>query len=444
MKKVLLVLLLFVVFCFPAEARKVKSDINNIINSSGIDKNLISVSVKSVDSGKIIYSHNDKILMHPASVQKILTLPAIMEELGDDYKFTTGIYSRGEDGYLIKLGADPYFSSGDLKGLVRSINGKQVKQIYIDDSIIESKSWGEGWQWDDDLNLSMLKFNSYNIDRNIIKFTIMPSTSGENALIANPSKYPVVFLNNVVTSDKNSISVSRDNSISSNTLMLSGTVQSPVIVQVPLNNLKRYFDVKLTQIMGDRNIYVKNSFLISKQNESDKLLDEIKHPISQAVSDVLLKSDNMVIETMNKLAGGKASGESGTDVNGLKLFESYCKKLGIDNSRVRLVDASGVSKNNLTDSDFVTEFLVKSKDNNTLKHMAKAGEGTLANRMIPLHDNLRAKTGTLSDISSLAGYLTTKSGQKCAFCIIINDPKSTSSDKKALEDYIIRELYIKG
>ena len=63
--------------------------------------------------------------------------------------------------------------------------------------------------------------------------------------------------------------------------------------------------------------------------------------------------------------------------------------------------------------------------------------------MIPLKDNLKAKTGTLSDISTIAGFLTSKSGNKYAFCIMINDPKSTSSEKKVVEDYIIRDMYLK-
>ena len=71
------------------------------------------------------------------------------------------------------------------------------------------------------------------------------------------------------------------------------------------------------------------------------------------------------------------------------------------------------------------------------------GEGTLAERMIPLKDNLKAKTGTLSDLSSIAGYLTTKSGKKISFCIIINDIKLSDSDKKMLEDFILREAYLR-
>ena len=195
--------------------------------------------------------------------------------------------------------------------------------------------------------------------------------------------------------------------------------------------------------MGDRNIYLKNDFISSPLAQNDILLQEVKHPISLAEADILQNSNNMAIETIAKIAGGKAYGGVGTDEKGLKLFDEYCKKMKIDNSRIKLVDASGVSKNNLVDTDFVTEFLVKSKGNQTLDKMATPGRGTLANRMIPLGTNVKAKTGTLADISSLAGYVTAKSGKKYAFCIITNDPKSSSSDKKAMEDYLIREMYLK-
>ena len=53
--------------------------------------------------------------------------------------------------------------------------------------------------------------------------------------------------------------------------------------------------------------------------------------------------------------------------------------------------------------------------------------------MLPIKDNLTAKTGTLSDLSAIAGYLTSKSGKKYTFCIMINDMKLSASDKKMLD-----------
>ena len=439
MKKILAAILMFLCI-LSADAKVVKRDINTVISESGIPRESISVSVKNLSTGKTVYRLNDKILTHPASVQKILTLPAFMEILGEDYEFSTKIFKRGETDYLIRLGADPFFDSSDLKTLIKEIDKQTARKIFIDDSIIEQKDWGEGWQWDDDMNTSMPRFNSYNLDNNLMRITVMQN-NGQICII-NPSRYPLVFYNEVTIGDKTDVQISRDNS--ANTITLKGTIAQAYSTLIPINNLKRYFNIKLTQALENRNIYLKEHFTQSKNLTSDKLLAEIKHPIADAESEILKNSNNMMIETVGKLAGAKAYKKTGTDIDGINVFKEFCKRKSVDTSAIRIVDASGVSKNNLVNTDFVTDFLVKTKDNKTLAKMAHPTEGTLSERMIPLKDNLSAKTGTLSDISSIAGFLTSKNGTKYAFCIIINDPQSSKSEKVNLEDYIIREIYIRG
>lgn len=444
MKKFLLLILSMLVLtlnCVNA-AKPVKRDFNAVINESDIEKNSIAISIKDLNTGKAIYELNEKILVHPASVQKILTLLPAVEVLGDNYNYTTSIYSRGKDAFVIKLGADPYFSYNDLKSLVNYI-GVDTKTVFIDDSILEKKDWGDGWQWDDDLNVLMPRFNSYNLDNNMIRLTVMPTKIGKQATIINPGKYPLVFFNNVITGDNNSIKISRDNSISSNALTLDGCVNKPVILNIPANNLKRNFEVRLTNALSDKKVYLKQNFIPTTVLSTDKELDKITHPISQGISDILKNSNNLISETTVKLAGGKVYNDVGTDISGIKVFNAFCEKQALDNSRIRLVDASGVSKNNLVTADFVTEFLVKNKDSKILEQLPHPGEGTLTHRMLPIKDNLRAKTGTLTDVSSIAGFLTSRAGNKYAFCIIINDPASTSSDMKTLEDFLIREAFLR-
>ena len=444
MKK-LFAAILVLFMALSAQARGIKSEkanFSSVINDSGIEKNSIAISIKDLNTGKPVYELNEKILMHPASVQKVLTLIPAVDTLGEDYEFTTTVYKRSDNSYVVKLGADPYLTTSDLKNLASNI-GLDTQKVYIDDSILEKKSWGEGWQWDDDMNVLMPRFNSYNLDGNLIKITILPEGKGKPAVILNPSKYPLVFLNNVVGGDKNEVKVSRDNSISANTLSLSGTVSRPQIIYIPTNNLKRYFDIRFMNVLQDKKIYMKQNFIVDKILPEDEKLDSITHPISQTIDDILKNSNNMVSETVSKLAGGKMYDDKGTDINGIKVFNAYCKKIGLDNSKIRIVDASGVSKNNLISADFITEFFIKTKDALVMEKLPIPGEGTLTHRMLPLKDNVRAKTGTHSDSSSIAGFLTTKKGNKYAFCIMINDATATVSDMKSLEDYILREAYLR-
>ena len=178
MKRILalLMVLFFVTGLCTAEARAkaIKKDISSVIEEFGVDKDSLAISIKNTSNGKVVYSLNEKVLMNPASVQKVLTTPVSVETLGDDYEFITEIYSRGYED-VIRLGADTYLTSKNLTSLVGKLNKETTTKISIDDKAIDNKIWGEGWQWDDDMNILMPRFNSYNLDRNLIKLTLLPT-----------------------------------------------------------------------------------------------------------------------------------------------------------------------------------------------------------------------------------------------------------------------------
>lgn len=442
MKKLVMAIITMFLLMLNVDARAIKHDLTTVLNDSLISKNSVSIAVINADNGKSVYNLNEKILFHPASVQKLMTIVPASKALGDDYEFRTKLFLRDENTYVIKLGADPYLSYGDLEYLVNKIDKTKIRKLYIDDSIIEKKDWGEGWQWDDDLNTYMPRFNAYNLDGNLVSVTIMPAVEGKPSFIINPSRYPIIFFNNLVQGSKNDVKVSRENSVSANSITLTGTINSPVTITIPISNLQKYFTTRLIQALESKEIYLKASITTTLITSSDKEIASVGHKIQTAQNDILKNSNNLVSETLSKVASSKAYSQTGTDILGIKLFEEYCNTIGLDPTDIRIVDACGVSKNNIVSADFITRYLYKNKDCEVFDNMATPGTGTLTNRMLPLKDNLKAKTGTLSDISSIAGFLTSKSGKHYVFCIIINDPKSTESDKKLLEDYLIRDMYI--
>lgn len=427
------------------------SKIEQVIFASGINTSAVSVSVKDIKNNNKLVKIRSNQPMIPASTQKILTYPVIKETLGENYLFTTKIYYSKDNDVYLKLSGDPYFTTEDLKILIKSLKNNSVttcREFYIDNVVMDFEDWGEGWQWDNDLNPLMPRYSVYNIDGNLLTLVIRPTQPEAPADIRLTKFYPLTFMNLVKTGKSDNVTMSRKNNISPDVLTLEGTVKKQVIKQIPVNNPKRYFMIRLDETVKNNSFDYYGNYPIKEivPNENIKLLSEVSHSLSRAGADILKNSNNMAAETVYKLAGGKYTNSQGTIENANKMFLDYCERNGLDTSDIRIVDGSGVSKNNIMTAEFMTNFLVNEakKDNFTeiYNTMASPAEGTLVNRMLYLKDNLKAKTGTLSDVSAIAGYLKTKNGNFVAFDIMINDHKMKNSAKKILEEEIIKTIYL--
>lgn len=440
MKKLILTTLLLLI----AAQQSFANAIDKTIAKSDINRGAIAVSVKELSSGKTVYNLNETKPSVPASTLKMVTLPAALDVLGKDYEFSTKLYKNTNNELFIKLGADPFLTSSDLNKLFKTAKSKNIiepKVIYIDDYIFDSTEWGEGWQWDDDLNYLMPKFSSYNIDKNLLNVVIAPTTKGAPANIYTTKFYPTTFMNLVITGDSNEIKLSRNNNISPDILTVEGTIQKQITKQIPINHLKRYFVLRTEEAIKNAKIEYYGNFPQKKTPSTNTyLVDEINHPMSDAVNAILKNSNNMVAETVFKAAGAKFVSNTGSFENSQKMLKAYFDKIGVKYDDIRIVDGSGVSKNNMMTADFMTEFLLKMPEDYK-KLLPTSGEGTLASRMLYFKDNLYAKTGTHCTESALAGYITSRSGKTYVFDIMINDPKSKSSEKKSLEEYILRDIY---
>ena len=424
--------------------------IDSAINSADINKSAISVSVKDLGTGKEIYSLNSNKPVNPASTQKLVTFAAALDTLGTDYIFSTELYKSANNDLYFKLSGDPFLTSKDLKTLLSTAKSKNITEpnkVYVDDTILDSDYWGEGWQWDDNLNIHMPKFGPYNLDRNLIKIIIKPTTPDAPAEIYPEFFYPIGFVNLVTTGTINRIKLSTNQTISNNLVQADGTVEEFTTVQIPVPNIKLYFQLRLEDAFNDSKVFYYGK--LYRKNLPDKdiyLVDKIENGIDRAARDILQRSSNMSAETVYKIAGGKYANSKGSIYAANNMFKDFCVKNNLNSENIKIVDGSGVSKNNLMTANFMTDFLVaESKSDNFQffkSNMARPGAGTLASRMVYFSDKIRAKTGTLSDVSAIAGYIKTQRGNEYAFDIMINDSKSASDKKKIAEELILRAIYL--
>ena len=429
----------FIVFmCGMSVWASPNSIVKHAINKAEISKTaLIGVSFKDVNSKKDVVTYNSMLPMSAASVQKVVTTVYDINKVGVDYQLKTQLFKDKNNNVYLKLGADPYFTSGILNDMIKNLKMECINKFYIDDSVVDRIEWGEGWQWDNTLNTYMPKFSAYNIDSNLISFVVRPTKKNMMAEIYPLVFYPLVFKNDVITGYNNNLKFFSQDYMKPDFIEVSGTVNSKVVKQIPVNDLKKYFILRIKDALRENKIAYYGKYEYKKVPSDAVLVAQTVTPVEKLIVDILQNSNNVTAETLFKIVG------DGTTDSSIKDLEKYYTDRNINVDSIKLTDASGVSKNNLMTADFIANVLLDNyfQEHPIKSYMAIPGVGTLSNRMFYLKGKLIAKTGTLQNVSALAGYLTAESGKTYAFCIIINDAKSSSFDKKAFEEYVIRNAY---
>jgi D-alanyl-D-alanine carboxypeptidase len=183
-------------------------------------------------------------------------------------------------------------------------------------------------------------------------------------------------------------------------------------------------------------------------NFSDTRILGSQSPELEEILDYALTwSDNTLAERIARIAS-VAAGNTFDQAGVADTFSSVLQELGIDSSRLIFKDASGLSKENRVTANIVGQLLVKIKSDDRFAPLINALpvsgiSGTLRNRFTETAPDavglVKAKTGTLSDTTNLAGYV--ESGDReYAFVIISDRHVKTYSVASRIRDLVDRIL----
>jgi D-alanyl-D-alanine carboxypeptidase/D-alanyl-D-alanine-endopeptidase (penicillin-binding protein 4) len=161
------------------------------------------------------------------------------------------------------------------------------------------------------------------------------------------------------------------------------------------------------------------------------------------------ESYNLGAEMILRALAAKCLGEPATADNGIKMIDSLIALTGLNPNAYRLVDGSGISHYNLISAQLLLKVLkymyFQKPDLYKILYESfpVAGvDGTLSNRMkgASAQNKVHAKTGTLSGVSCLSGYVTADNGHLLAFSIILQNFTGSSKVGKDYEDKICNIL----
>ena len=341
--------------------QSVVAGIDNLLKSDMFETSQVGMMVYDLDADSAIYCHNERQLMRPASTMKLLTAITAIDKLGGSYQFKTDLCYTGEvtDGTLSGNiycvgGFDPRFNIDDMRAFVESIRKMGVDTIR--GNIYADKSMKDEAQY------------------------------GEGWCWDDDN--PIL---------------------------------SPLLV-----GRKDVFIDRFVQELREAGIVV-DAFTGQGRKPDDAFcICRRFHTIDQVLMRMLKESDNLYAESMFYQIGAASGNQSATAHSARSVMNRLIKKVGLDPKRYNIADGSGLSLYNYVTAELEVRMLRYAfKNNNIYLHLhpslPQAGtDGTLRKRMTSpfTQGNVYAKTGTLSGISSLAGYCTAANGHRLAFAII--------------------------
>lgn len=444
--------------------------IDSLFNEKMFAHAFWGVKIASLESGKSLYEQNADKLFMPASNEKILTTAAALKVLGPEFHFVSKLDYTGtiENGVLngdifAYSNGDPtlytrFFDSPlvlfkkyakELKAIgIRRINGN----IIGDDSAFEDEHLGYGWAYDGLLYWYSAPFGPLQLNENYIDVTVTPGKyAGDNTeLFPNISSSYVNLVNNLSTVDSVNAGFDFARGFCDNDFVFSGELKagtksfevSPTVINPTL-----FYVTTLKDVLEQEGITIQGGVFDIREYSNTgqrKNLTIYESPALKDIAKGLMKrSQNLYAETFARTSAWFRTG-NGSMRNAREIVAATLSEFGLEPGSYRYMDGSGLSRYNYVSPNQLVQILVGMYNSDMidiwLDALPIAGvDGTLRSRMknTSAENNVRAKTGTISNVRGLSGYVTDKDGEEYVFSFLINSHLLSSKDTEIITDKVL-------
>lgn len=454
----------------PSRTTTLASTLDAILGSPTFARASVGVVVRSLDTGETLFRRNGQTWLVPASTMKVLTAVAAAERLGWQYRFETRLVATGPvvngtiDGDLLVVGGgDPTITprhpsrvdafdqwAEQLKAEgVRRVNGAVIG----DDGAIAPPGLGIGWAWDDLQEDYGAAFGALQYRDSVVEVTMGPGrTPGAPPVVyLSPANHDLfVDVRAVTSAEGTTPSLTLTRPIGTRFLEVHGQAplgSTPMTLATAAANPTRFYVNELRAALIRHGIAVDGpgrdiDDLVDRPRASEgtTLLVDLSAPLSEIVAQMLEWSLNSYAETLVVAMDQDRPASTGTGVARLR---ETLTALGVPPDSYTTRDGSGLSRNDYLSADALVATLAAAWSSPTLRAPLKAAlpvagaDGTLRRRLrgTPGERRVFAKTGSMSNVRSLAGYVDTLDGETLAFAVMTNgfDTRAADIDQRVDE-----------
>ena len=453
---------------------ELQARISEILRRPELAAAMVGIKIASLDTGKVLFEQNANKLLLPASNMKLYTVAAALDRLSPDYHFVTSVYApakadasgivhgnltiygRGDPSIAARFNGDYFRALDDLSARIAATGVKRVEGDLIgDESYFTGPPYGSGWQWEDLQWGFGAEVSALSINDNLTNLSITPGRQvGASAVVSINPPDPLLKINNHMTTTakgtRRNLMVHRD--LASDIVEIHGSmalddagytgrlgISRPGLLFVYL--LRSALAQKGIVVLGKtRTIAPSLSMVSASANTPVSGLVELTNlqspPFGMIAAQTLKPSQNLyaelILRTLGKVAGSSNSempdAERTSESDGLEVLRTFLREAGVDSSALVLSDGSGLSRDDMVTADATVQLLSYMRRHRYATAFRDAlpiagVDGTMRNRMkgTPAQNNLRAKTGELSNASSLSGFVTSAAGEVLVFSIMVNN-----------------------
>ncbi len=437
--------------------------------------------------GRTVFERDGDRLFVPASTAKLAVTAAATALFPPDYRITTSVYGTGPlvdgalQGDLVIYGrGDPSFGAhcygpdtlavgacdsiwAGVESLADSLVQHGVREVagaivgdgsYFEPVLVHPAWEGYDLNWWYAAPVSALGFNDNTVN---VRWKPGPRTGAPADIAFEPYLGNFAFENRTRTTragSRRTIDFFRQ----PGTMLLWAEGAAPLdspgrteYFALPDPNL--YFAQALRTALSNRGVSVAgptrattDSLLYRAARASSALADLASRPLRELIYPILNSSHNWYAEMLLKLLG-RERGEGGSWEAGAAVVRGFLTdSVGVDSAAFSLQDGSGLARGDLISPRAVVQLLqyLREHPNNAglLRALPRPGSGTLRDRLVctPADGRLAAKTGSLGEVNSLAGYLDLPDGGVYVFDIVANNHTARYADGVAQIDSLVLAL----
>jgi serine-type D-Ala-D-Ala carboxypeptidase/endopeptidase (penicillin-binding protein 4) len=395
----------------------------------------VGISIYEPATNKYWYDHQGDKYFTPASNTKIATCYAAMKYLGDSLaglKYVTLGKDNNKDIWIGATGDPTLLHPDFVKQPVIEFLKKDTSVLFV---LATNNQWnenalGSGWSWDDYEASYMAERSLFPIYGNVIRF--YGDAEGFNIF---PNSVELAFggvgdqpVNYSFKNNKYSFSRAKDKNI----FLWKDSDKELEYAAIPFITS----DGKTIEFLKDiiQGLKLSVSSNVSLSNPSVIY----SQPTDSVLKPMMHRSDNFFAEQLLLMVSNEILGI----MNDEKIIDAILKT-DFNNlpQKPGWVDGSGLSRYNLFTPQDLVSILNKMKNEFGMERVKgifpTGGQGTLANYYSTDSTYIYAKTGTLSGVVALSGYLHTKKGKELIFSVLVNNHQASGTEvRRAVERFL--------